>query len=396
MDDQPKNVKELLVELKDASELMVDLAYAAVFFNEEKLAREVGRLEERMGDHLRRLRITAMLAARSPEDAEGMAGVLWIADAIERIGDAASDIARVVAARLGIPDALRPDLRHADEMTARVKVRESAPASGRSLRDLSLPTESGMWVMAIRSGLDWEFDPGPDDVVSEGDVLLVRGPEEGVNVVRAMAGARPLPDAPSEDAPALSELDRAVDILVEMKDLAEAAVGMAYSSLLFNNRALAAEVGTLEARSDTLHDELESWVLRAAPEARNPDDLRGLLRLAGASEYMCDAARDMTWYVERGEPLHPVVQMALEETEETSAETVVQPGSAAAGGSLKELRVETETGMFVLAVQRGARWIYRPRPGFVLQEGDRLISVGPEEGEEELWALTGAPVAVEG
>ena len=49
-----------------------------------------------------------MLAARSPEDAEGMAGVLWIADAIEQIGDAASDIARVVAARLGIPDALRP------------------------------------------------------------------------------------------------------------------------------------------------------------------------------------------------------------------------------------------------------------------------------------------------
>ena len=29
--------------------------------------------------HLRRLRTMAMLAARSPEDAEGMAGVLWIA-----------------------------------------------------------------------------------------------------------------------------------------------------------------------------------------------------------------------------------------------------------------------------------------------------------------------------
>ncbi len=130
MDDEPKNVKELLVELKDASELMVDLAYAAVFFNEEKLAREVGRLEERMNDHLRRLRIMAMLAARSPEDAEGMAGVLWIADAIERIGDAASDIARVVAARLGIPDALRQDLRHADEMTARVKVRARRPGIG--------------------------------------------------------------------------------------------------------------------------------------------------------------------------------------------------------------------------------------------------------------------------
>ena len=387
MDEEPKTVKELLIELKDASELMVDLAYAAVFFNEEKLAREVERLDERMTHQLRSLRTIAMLAARSPEDAESMAGVLWIADAIERIGDAASDIARVVAARLGIPDAVRHDLRHADEMTARVKVRTEAQAGGRTLRDLSLPTETGMWVMAIRSGMDWRFDPGPDDVVSEHDVLLIRGPEEGVNLVRQLAGAEPLPQPESDDLPALSELDRAVDILVEMKDLSEAAVGLAYSSLLFNNKSLAAEVGALEARSDILHDELESWVLRAAPEARNPDELRGLLRLASASEYVCDSARDMTWYVEQGEPLHPVVQMALEETEETFAETIVSEGSQADGHSLRELRLETETGLFVLAVQRGSRWTYRPRAGFVLRAGDRLISVGPEDGEEELLAL---------
>ena len=132
MDDhEPHTVKDLLVELKDASELMVDLAYAAVFFNDEKLADEVDRLDGRSGDLLRRLRTIAMLAARSPEDAEGMAGVLWIADAIQRIGDAAYDVARVVAARLGIPDALRHDLRHADEMTARVRVRDDAPAIGR-------------------------------------------------------------------------------------------------------------------------------------------------------------------------------------------------------------------------------------------------------------------------
>lgn len=384
MDDQPKTVKDLFVEAKDASELMVDLAYAAVFFDEAKLAREVERLEERMNDHLRRLRIMAMLAARSPEDAEGMAGVLWIADAIEQIGDAASDIGRVVEAKLGIPDALRRDLRHADEMTARVKIREGSAMIGRSLRDLSLPIETGMWVMAIRSGIDWQFDPGPEDVLSESDVLLVRGPEEGVNLVRELAGAPPLPEPPDDDVPPLSELDRAVDILVELKDLSEAAVGLAYSSLLFNNRSLAAEVGALEARSDILHDELESWVLRSAPEARDPDELRGLLRLASASESMCDAARDMTWYVEHGEPLHPVVQLALEETEETSAETVVEEGAPADGRTLKELRLETETGMFVLAVQRGPRWIYRPRGPFQIRAGDRLIAVGPEEGADEL------------
>jgi uncharacterized protein with PhoU and TrkA domain len=390
MDDQPPStVKDLLVELKDASELMVDLAYAAVFFNEEKLADEVIRLDGRSGDLLRRLRIMAMLAARSPEDAEGMAGVLWIADAIQRIGAAASDVARVIAARLGIPDALRPDLRHADEMTARVRVRDEAPAIGQTLRELSLPTETGMWVMAIRSDNRWEFDPGPEDTIAPGDVLLVRGPEEGVNLVRELAGAPSVPGPPEQEAPALSELDRAVDILVEMKDLAEATVGLAYSSILFNNRALAYEVGVLEARSDQLEDELESWVLRAAPEARNVDELRGLIRLAAASESISDAARDMTWYVEHGDALHPVVQMALEETEETSAETVVQPGSPADGRTLAELRFETETGMFVLAIQRGTRWVYRPRGVFTLLAGDRLISVGPEEGEDELVALCG-------
>jgi uncharacterized protein with PhoU and TrkA domain len=393
-DDEPRNVKELLVEAKDVSELMIDLAYAAVFFNDDKMAAEVEVLETRLDGYLWRLREISMLAARSPEDAEGMGGVLHIAGAIEKIGQAASDIARVVHAKLGIPDALRPDLRHADEIVGRVRVRDGASSVGRSLRDLLLPSETGMWVMAIRRGDQWEFDPQADSVLSEGDVLLFQGPEEGVNLIRAVAGAPPLPEAPEVEGPALNELDRAVDILIEMKNAAEVAVGLAYSALLFKDPALAAEVATLEARSDILHDELESWVLKAAPEARNTDELRGLLRLGYASETIFDAARDMTWLIEHGEELHPVVQMALEETEEVAAETVVEAGSRAEGQSLKQLQLETETGMFVLAVQRGRRWIYRPRPRFELEAGDRVISIGPEEGVAELETLCRGPAMV--
>src|SRR5437667_12524297 len=112
-DDKPRNVKELLVEAKDVSELMVDLAYAAVFFNEEDLAEEVEVLEERLDGYLRRLREISMLAARSPEDAAGMANVMQIAEAMNKIGEAAADIALVVHARIGIPDVLRRDRRHA-------------------------------------------------------------------------------------------------------------------------------------------------------------------------------------------------------------------------------------------------------------------------------------------
>src|ERR671918_1020668 len=155
-------VKGLLAEIKDSSELMIDLAYASVFFADSDLAKEVTRLEERMFDDLRELRKLVILSARSPEDAEHMAGVLEIASAVEKIADAAEDIARVVSTGLGIVDDLRKDLRHADEIVSRIKVREGAPAIGQSLRQLSTPSEIGVWVIACRRGGEWDLDPGPD------------------------------------------------------------------------------------------------------------------------------------------------------------------------------------------------------------------------------------------
>ena len=41
MDDKPRNLKTLLAESKDASELMVDLAYAALYFDDEGMAEAV-------------------------------------------------------------------------------------------------------------------------------------------------------------------------------------------------------------------------------------------------------------------------------------------------------------------------------------------------------------------
>jgi uncharacterized protein with PhoU and TrkA domain len=392
----PNTVKGLLAEIKDTSELMVDLAYAAVYFADEDLAKEVGRLEDRMFEDLRALRKLAILAARSPEDAEHMARVLEIASAVEKIADAADDIARVVSSGLGILDDLRKDLRHADEVVARVKASEGSRAIGQSLRELAMPTEMGMWVIAVRRGGSWNYDPGPDYVVVEGDALLVKGPEDGVRLARELMGMPPAKQVTREDGLVLSDLDRAVDLLVEMKNSAEVAVGLAYSALLFNDQSLAAEVGNLEARSDAIHDELESWLLRSAQEARNPDDLRGLIHLAHASEMIFDSAREMTRLVELGEELHPVVAAALVESDEFGHETVVGANSPADGQSIKALSIETETGMFVLAVQRGRRWTYRPKPRFVLQAGDRIIAIGPSEGGEELDELVGAePVLTE-
>ena len=102
-----------------------------------------------------------------------------------------------------------------------------------------------------------------------------------------------------------------------------------------------------------------------------------------------DSAREMTRLVEKGEELHPVIAAALVESDEFGYETEVQAGSPADGRSIKDLSIATETGMFVLAVQRGRRWTYRPKPRFALAAGDRLVALGPAEGGEELDRLVG-------
>ena len=57
-----------------------------------------------------------------------------------------------------------------------------------------------------------------------------------------MAGAPEYKPIVDDDLGIISDLDRAVDVLVDMKNLSEVCVGLAYSALLLNDRSLAAEV----------------------------------------------------------------------------------------------------------------------------------------------------------
>lgn len=386
---QRRTVKDMLVGAKDAAELMVDLAYAAVMFGDDGLGEEVLRLEAQLDDLLVELRTVCMLAARTPEDADQLAGVLSLAASIERIANSAEDIARVQLKDLGVPSELRDDLRYASEVTARVKVLEDNQLEGQTLADLELPARTGMWIIAIRRDVDWIHGPGADEVVHDRDVLFLQGPAEGVDNVRELAGREPRFLAPPAESRVLSNLDRAVDLVVELKNASEVAVGLAYSSILLRDPALAAEVGVIEDRSDDLFHGLEGWVLRAAHELEDPDDLRGLLHLAAASERIVDAAQSMTRIIETEEQPHPIISQALFEADEITADAFVGASSEVAGRSLGGLSLQTRTGMEVLAIDRQGRWIYRPRSTRVLQADDRLLAIGPEEGALRLRELCG-------
>src|SRR5215213_9779812 len=390
-DTPPRNLKDMLVEAKNTSELMVDLAYAAIFYNSEDLSEEVSRLEERLNDLVFDMRTLAILAARSPSDAEQMAGILQVVQDIEKIGNAANDIAKIVVKRLGIPPELLHDIPEAEEIPSRVRIHAESALDGRLLGEVDLPVETGMRPIGIRREDEWNFDPEPEDVLRAGDVLFLQGPPEGVAEVRELAGARPLETTPEspQNGSRLSELERAVDILIEMKNLSEVAVGLAYSALLYYDAGLAREVVAIEDEMDEMRYRLERWVLLAACHVEDSSRLRGLLHLATASETIADCAMEMVWMVEEGEEVHPVLSAAVSESDEVVLKLTVSPGSPADGKTLEDLQLETETGMFALAVNRSGRWTYRPRDTYTLRAGDSMLATGAPEGLEPLAELFG-------
>ncbi|HEX2849831.1 MAG TPA: TrkA C-terminal domain-containing protein [Acidimicrobiales bacterium] len=387
MDERPRTLKAMLAEAKDTSELMVDLAYAALYFGDHDMAEEVFDLHDNLEELQHDMRAVCVMAARSPRDADAMASVLQVIGAIERMANAAVDIARIVTRRLGIPRALIADLSAAEEVSHRVAVREGSHIAHRPLAALELPTRAGMRVVAIRRGRQWITAVNGDEVLVPGDVLFLQGAREGIPVLRSLANA-PEWEPPAPDG-TLTELDRAIDILVEMKNISEVAVGLAYSALVLRDQGLAAEVNHLEDRLDQMRERLEAWVLRAAAEQADPSPLRGLLHLSGAAEEIGDAAQQMVWLIEQGEELHPILALALGDADEVVVRVPVAEGSQAVGHPLSDLRLETETGFYLLAIRRGGRYFYRPRPDVVLAAGDELIATGPDEGHALLAELCG-------
>jgi uncharacterized protein with PhoU and TrkA domain len=389
---RPVSVKEVLAEMKDTAELLIDLSYSAVLLGSEEVAAEVLELEEQMDVLQLRARMSILMAARSPDDAERLAPVLGVVGAAEKISDAAGDIAEVVLEEVGLPEEMRAALPEAVETVVRADLADDSPLVGRTLGESNLETETGVRALAVRRAGDWLLNPGAETTLRAGDVVLFRGPADGVAGVYADATGRPYerPPPPDVETP---DLDRAVDSIVLMKDMGELAVDLAYGAVLFDSTDVAEEVFELEAEVDALQSRFEAWTLRAAGRVDDPISLRGLVHLARGTEEISDAALEISEGVLRGLSTHPVVREAVYESDEVIVRVVVAPGSALDGGTLGERAVETETGMRVIAVRHAddgrETWDISPGPGTRLDAGDVLLAKGTRAGAQRLEAVAG-------
>lgn len=184
----PVSVRETLIQMKDISELMIDLAYSSALFDNRELAEEVMELEKKMDTLVYILNMNLMLAARDKADAESLAGVAKVGSLTNSISDAAADIAGIVLKDIGIHPIVREVFQRTEEHLARVQLSENSVLAGKTVMDMDLAAEVGVDIIAVRRGLYWMINPEKEIIMPE-DVLVARGTAEGLGkLIRVAQG----------------------------------------------------------------------------------------------------------------------------------------------------------------------------------------------------------------
>ena len=184
---KPIPVRDLLLEMKNLSELMIDLAYSAALFNDKELAEDIPELEARVDTLAYLLDMEIMVAVRDAKDAESLIGVSIVAAATDKISDAAADIAAIVTRNIGVHPIVSKIFEKAEKQLTKATVKEGSPIDGKQIGRLDLAARMGVDIIAIRRNKEWIIDPKDSDRVFRGDVLITRGAPQGVKDFKELA-----------------------------------------------------------------------------------------------------------------------------------------------------------------------------------------------------------------
>lgn len=175
-------VESMLLELKDTSEFMVDLAYSSLLYNNTEIAEEVIFLEGKMDELSKQIQTYIENVGREqPEEVAKFSFVLRLQMAIEDIANAAASIADVVLRGLGEHPVIQMSIQESEVTIEKATVSDDSILAGKNLGSLALGSHTGMYIIAIKRGNQYIYGPGWDAVIRAGDILIAKGPEESAD-----------------------------------------------------------------------------------------------------------------------------------------------------------------------------------------------------------------------
>ncbi len=372
---RPIPAKDILKEIKNLSELMVNLSYCSIFLGDKDLLKEIHYIENRIDELKSILIMQSALATRDRWDAERLVSILDYLIGVDKLSDAAGDIALLAEMghfiNIGLEDIF---LSTSTTLVYSLKIEEGSVLSNKTIDEIYRYIGEIFDVIAIRRDKEYILSPPKDMVIKLGDVLFITGLAENIRALLNKIGKE------EEERPIKRIEEGVIDLLINIKDISEFMVDLAYSILFTHSRELAEELRNIEDTLDRFTHEFKLMVMESRD--MSIEDKLSLISIADACERIGDAAMDLTYSVRRGLEPHPIIEEAIEESDERLA--LIKVSGKMRGKTIDELKLD-KMGVEILAMKKDGNWlIVPPTTGMTLEEGDILLLRYYSEAEESL------------
>ncbi|MEA1994403.1 MAG: PhoU domain-containing protein [Euryarchaeota archaeon] len=180
-----RRIKDILIEIKDTSELMIDLAYTSLIYRNKDIAEEVIVLEERVDKLHYKLKLITLRAAKK-EKPENLIAILELGNAAEMVADAALKIAENVF-RTKIHPIFIEAMSETDEIIVKEVVTKNSRMIGKTVKDIGIKTNTGMHIFLVKRGNRYIYKL--DTLIfKKGDIIFAEGPVDGKEELKEWVG----------------------------------------------------------------------------------------------------------------------------------------------------------------------------------------------------------------
>jgi len=174
--------KKSYVHITDISETMIELALAALFFNNYELAEDILEMEELMDGLNIAFEKNLLDFAKLIENPRDLTGIMRIVFSCELISDAAANIAENIIKGFKPHPILQKAIVETAEIVVREILSEDSYFKGKSYLELQDSRyKRGFHIIALKREEKWIYGFKPDFIFEIGDLLIGLGPRETVD-----------------------------------------------------------------------------------------------------------------------------------------------------------------------------------------------------------------------
>ena len=167
------------VLMTDISETMIELALAALFFNNEELAEDILEMEELMDGLNIAFEKDLLDLAQLVEIPRNLTGIMRIIFSCELIADAAAHIAENIIKGFEPHSILQQAIRETSEIVVRETLSEDSYFKDKTYNELQDSRyKRGFHIIALKREHKWIYSFKPDFIFEEGDLLIGLGPSD--------------------------------------------------------------------------------------------------------------------------------------------------------------------------------------------------------------------------